>query len=268
MRSTRRLPAPPLPRSGNAAVHRARAPLNSDVQCAISHKQFLSGTAAALRLVQQAVKCLLPMAAMHVARASVPELPRRCENGRQSTGAVAAPAVRARPVGHDAADHLRRLCVAAGRPAASDDETDAHCASVARPVWAARPQFSCSARIACPRGRKSGPVRTQHTLGACSHSAEEQQDRGQAWAVPQVRRSPNKSESGGVVAKMSMYDVKLTNPRSLGTLVRAAHEGACRRALKRSHSAGGNGNGDETRGRVADGHRGVHATMTSALDEM
>ena len=150
----------------------------------------------------------MPMAAMHEARASVPELPRRCENGRQSTGAVAAPAVRARPVGHDAADHLRRLCVAAGRPAASDDETDAHCASVARPVWAARPQFSCSARIACPRGRKSGPVRTQHTLGACSHSAEEQQDRGQAWAVPQVRRSPNKSESGGVVAKMSMYDVK------------------------------------------------------------
>ena len=54
----------------------------------------------------------------------MPELPRRCENGRQSTEAVAASAARARPTDHGAADRLRRLCVAAGRPAASDDETD------------------------------------------------------------------------------------------------------------------------------------------------
>ena len=197
------------------------------------------------------------MAAMHVARASVSELPRRYDNGRQSTEAVAAPAVRARPVGHDAADHLRRLCVAAGRPAASDDETDAHCASVARPVWAARPQFSCSARIACPRGRKSGPARTQHTLGARSHSAEEQRTVAKhGQFLRSVAHQTNLKAASSLLNKMSMSRCQ-RNPRSLGTLVRAAHEGAYRRALKRSHSAGGNGNGDETRGRVADGHRGV-----------
>ena len=60
-------------------------------------------------------------------RAFVPELPRRCGNGRLSTEAVAASAVRARPESHGAADHLHRSCVAAGRPAVSDDETDVHC---------------------------------------------------------------------------------------------------------------------------------------------
>jgi len=99
---------------------------------------------------------------------------------------------------------------------------------------------------AAPRGSRdhagAGPAaRTQHTLGACSHSAEEQQHRGQAWAVPhRVRRSGKNSELSSQCRQKKERSVahqhRLRNPRSLGT-ARVAHESACRRAPKRSHSA-------------------------------
>jgi len=47
-------------------------------------------------------------------------------------------------------------------------------ALVARLARAALPQLSSSARIMCPCGRKSCLAWTQHALGACSSSAEEQ----------------------------------------------------------------------------------------------
>jgi len=108
---TRQLPAPPLPRSDNAAVHRARAPLNSEAGCAKLHTQFLPGTAAALRLVQQTVKCLLPMAAMcgQGVRARAAKAMRKRQAKYRSRCSVRSPRATHRPRrGRPFASPLRR----------------------------------------------------------------------------------------------------------------------------------------------------------------
>ena len=114
------------------------------------------------------------------------------------------------------------------------------CASVARPVWAAHPQFSCSARIACSAKAALRRLGTRSELARQALKSSVAKH-GQFLEGPSLRQKRQNSQSIDKrhTAKRSvplLTSTALRNPRSLGT-AGVAHEGACRRAPKRAHSA-------------------------------